>query len=306
MSQDFFSGYPCRLVHAGGNLDLVQLRGVDKRPGRNLTEVIAGGDLDRKAVILSHSDPAIEITTADLAAFMATISASVGLKLTATSTFRLQMRDSGGAFDTGANHVNATLSTGFCALDKIQARQDDAQQAAFATLKVWPFSTTGAAAPLTLATGQAIAAPNPAYGSQFYLGPCFLGATELEGLLASEVDYGIQFRLMRASGDPHAAQGFIYRRRPIIRLTFGKISNISSSALFNAAIDGDDLKIYYWKGVHGGDRVAVGSGAHVKIIVDTAAWGADNLSWSDDDDGNLVLSVEPTSALSHASNSTIP
>lgn len=213
MAQDVFSGYPCRLVHGGGHLDLVQLRGVDKRPGRQLSEVIAGGDLDRKAVVLSHADPQILITTADLTTVLGTLAAATGLKITNTSTFRLQKRDSGGAFDTGNNHVSVTIPAGFCAISSISARQDDLM-GAVCELGVWPHSSDGLADPISVATGQAIAAPAPAFSSQFYLGPVYLGATELEGVIGSEVNYGIQYQLVRASGDPFARKGLLCAADP--------------------------------------------------------------------------------------------
>lgn len=309
MSQEVYTGYPATFAYgeAGGStLSLPQLRGVDKSTGKALMEVIAAGSLDRAAVILSHADPRVGITSADLAAIVGGISPSVGLKITGTALFQLQQAENAGTFTGADANILVTNSVGgFLSIGSISARQDDNNTGASAELLYYPHSSDGLTAPLALATGQDLTGA-PAFGSQFFLGPAYYDSSELEGLLASEVQFGIEYAVIRGSGDVFARKGRIKRRRPIIRLTFDKLSNVVTSGLFSGSLAGDTLAVYYRKGVHGGSRVADATAQHVKISCTAGEWGTDNISWSDDEDGNAVLTVLPTGTLAGSAASAIP
>ena len=309
MAHDFFSGYIASFGHsAGSTLHMVQNRGAELSPQKALTEVIAAGDVDRKAVMLSHADPVARLMSADLASFISIVSPSVGLAIDASSTFRMQKRANAGTFDAGANHVLTSLTAGFLCIDSIQARQDDNDQAAFAELLCYPHSSDGITAPWTFSAGQTLGATPPAFGSQFYLGPAYLGAAELEGLVGSEVRFGLEYQLLRAAGNPYATLGSIIRRRPIFRFTFAKVSVAATTNLFLAAL-GDPIAAYFWKGVPGGTRIAktgVSNDVHVKAAATAGAWGVDQLGFDRDENGNLVVEVRPTVAVTLVKNSHIP
>lgn len=305
MAQETYSGYSASFVYTGPTtLSLPQLSGVELSTGKSLAEVVAGGDVDRKAVILSHADPRATLRSADLTAILAVVSPSIGLAVTGAATMQLQLRASGGTFSGGSGYVAATGSGGFLCMTGISARQDD-PNGAVCELMYWPNSTDGLAVPLAISALQAAVSPVPAFGSQFFLGKAYLGASELEGLLSADVQFGIDYRYIRSSGDVFARRGAIFRRRPIIRLTFDKVTNVASSAVFSAAI-GSTIAVYFWKGAAGGTRVALATTEHAKISITAGEWGTDSISWSEDESGNIVLTIMPTTAISSSVTSAIP
>lgn len=256
MAQSRYSGYTPTFVHGGGTLSLTQQRGVTINNGKQLLEVQTSGDLDRKAVCLSHADPEVMIRSGDLATILGTVSPTTGLKLTGVSTFRYQLRDAGGTFvgSTTDRLITNTPDTSksFLAMESISANQDDQNDGAVCELKMYPcWGGDLSVPPLVPSTDSAIGGSAPAFTSQFFLGPVYLGSTQLEGLRSSRVEFGIGFVRKRADGDPWARAGSIYTRRPVITLNFEKLPVLINSAMFSAAL-AETLAVYYWKGVHGG------------------------------------------------------
>lgn len=306
MAQDRYSGFPASFVHAGGTLNLTQLIGGSVRTGKQRSEIIAGGDVDRKAVGLSHADPQQPLTTQDLSTLLGTVSLTTGLSCTSGSTFRLQKRLNGGTFATGGSHMTVTSGKGFLAIESIQAQQDDVQ-GAVAELLYYPlWEGVLGTPPLVPTTGvNFAAAPAPAYVSHYYLGPVYVGSTQLEGVRGVTINSGLGYVYKRADGDPWARLGSIYTRRPTISINFEKISNITSAALFSAAI-ADDVHCYFALGVHGGTRTSFASAVHLKVSATVGEWGTEDIQWREEEDASTTIMITPTDALSVSTASTIP
>lgn len=306
MSQDRYSGYSSSHVHAGGTLALTQLRRCAINNGKEVIEVPAMGDIDRKAVCMSHANPEVMLKSADLATVFGTVSPTVGLKCNGTSVFRYQLRADGGVFDSGNTHLLVSSTSGFLCVESVQAQRDDANDGAFAELKFYPqWGGLLNTAPLIVTTPSAIGGTAPAFGSQFFMGPVYLGSTELENLISCKVEFGLAYTRKTGSGDPWARRGSIYKRRPVFTFVFEKLPNVNSAAMFTASV-GETLAAYFWKGAMGSARVAVDGGVHCKVSATAGEWGAEDITVEDEDDATTTIRVSPTNTVAVAVNSNIP
>lgn len=302
-----YSGYTDSFVYAGPTtLNLKQISGHTITAGRQLTEVLAAGSVDRVAIIESHADPSVRLTSADLTAIFGVISPTVGLSCTGGATFRLQSRLDGGVYDTASTHVTITSGNGFLCPDSISASQDDVKGAQ-CELMYSPLWGGSLSTPPLVYTGSvaAFSSIDPAFNSQFYLGPVVLNSTQLEGLRSSTVRFGIEYRPKRADGDPYARIGAIYVRRPEIILNFEKASNLATTGIFSNALSAS-LKVYFWKGSAGGVRTATATTAHCLVTAAAGSWGMDDLSFQEEEDQSLTVRVVPTTALTISVASALP
>lgn len=302
-----YSGYTASVVYAGPTtLNLKQITGHEISMQRSLTEVLAAGLVERSSVIESHSDPMVRITSADLTTIIGAISPSIGLSCTGGATFRGQTRLQGGVFDTAATHVTYTSQLGWIGINSISASQDDLK-GAVCELSYYPL-WDGTNNPLVYTgTVAAFAGIDPAFNSQFYLGPVYLGSTQLEGVRSVSINFGMEFRPKRADGDPYARIGAIYIRRPEISINFEKLANNATVGLFSSNYTGNDIKCYFWKGSSGGVRTAVANASHCKVTAAEGTWGSESVAFSEEEDQSLTVKVTTfNTAVTAVVNSAIP
>lgn len=306
MSTPRFSIYPAAFAYAGPTvLNLRQIDDQGLTPNSQKTIVTPGGALDTGAVIQNFADPMKRFTTRDLTAILGAVSPTLGLYCSGGSTLRFQKRTQGGTFATGGSHVTATSTLGFLKIDGIRASQDD-QQGAVAACS-YQALYDGTNAPLVAANSVDFDAVNaPAFNSQFFMGPVYLGSSEIPGAVETMCDFGIGFRTVRSAGFVYPDDGSIASRNPtMIFRVLDMTQAYTLSAMFGSAF-GSAIKIYYRKGVSGGSRVADATTSHCKVTASTGDATIQEISVSGANDAILAVVVTLTGTIAVSVASAIP
>ncbi len=304
MAQDRYSIYSASITDGETPLHLQQLRGTTTTPGTRRAEITPGGAVDRGAVMVAIAEPTIRFESGDLAKILAAVSITAGYNAASGATIRAQQRANQGVFTSGSNHVTIASSKGFLMLERIRVSQDD-ETGATCELMYHALSSDGLTAPLTYAAGQALAQA-PAFNSRFFMGPVYLGSSQLAGLQSWECESGVQFMPHRADGDVWASNGSIVLRNPIIRLTFSNLAAIGSVGNLFLAAAGSAIALYARKGASGGTRVADATAQHCAVAAATGAWGPTDVSVRENNDYTTTIEITPTGTITASVASAIP
>ena len=304
MSSYRYTSFPASFNGAG--LSLTQMGGGSIALGQNLNTYFPDGAVDAAAVILNSAKPTFRIPTRDLTTVFGSVSPTVGYSCTSSSVFRLQQRLEGAVFAGSTSNVTATAPIGFLAPESLSASGD---QPAELGLMFYALSSTGAATslPVTFANSVDFSAITPAHVSTFYLGPAYANSVVMNGLIASSIDFGINFDTLMHDGTVYPTEGSVSRRSPRIRLTFLKADMIFTLTpnVFNTATPGT-FALYYRKGSPGNARVADATTSHCKISFATGAQMATAVQAAGETDATISWDVIPTGAVSVSVSSAIP
>ena len=313
---DRYAIYPARL----GSLLFQQIDEAHLRPQSNKSEVVVGGALDRSAVITAFGEPVWTVKTADLGAVLAGISLTGGYPWdtsaplsTSASLLQFEKRADGGAFIAAGSSVHhlASMIRGWACIEEISATQDSIEGAS-AQLTGVALSEDGETAPINWLALQALTS-TPAYGALYYLSKVMVGTgspVELAGVQSVRIRPGIKFLVKRASGMTWAIAGAIVARKPEITLQLSDPGPWYT--LFGPSTLGLDLaslkvNCYFQKGLHGGNRVARATTAHVSIYAATGDETPDNMGVTGvENDLGLELTIRPTGVIAMATGVAIP
>jgi hypothetical protein len=303
MATNRYSGYSAKLNDA---IILNQVSSVSIDPGGSYDELIPAGLLDRQAVVLGTATPGIRITTRDLATFFGDVSASTGLACEDTSTFQFQQRASGGAFSGGSTFWNVVSTLGFLMPTRLGASNGGNQEANLDALYVPLYDGTNV--PLVANAAQAVvASTTPAYNSSFHLGPVYINSVLMEGIISSEVNFGIGFETITPDGSVYPTAGSIIRRMPSLSFTMLRhefiTTNVASMFIGNAA---GTVAAYFYKAVNGGARVAAATTSHCKVTATASTLTPDSIAFSGNDDSLVTITVRPKVALAVSVSSAVP
>lgn len=310
MGQDRYSGYPVTFSN-GTPWHLQQISGTRLRLQQGLDEIQPMGLADLNSVIMVAADPSVEFDTEDLTTFFTNVSATAGYNASAGSTLRYQIRADGGTFVAAASTAHAVLTStkGFLFPVSLSASQDAAAGAVLtAEYRVlWDGTTSGGlpVSPLAVSVASAISATTPIFNSKFFMGPVYLGSTQLEGIERWTINFGIDFRNIRADGELYPRVGSIYGRRASVTIEGKKLSDLTTAQLMNAS-PGATLSVFAVKGALGGHRVATTTAQHFKFAVTSGAWRVGNVSASRNDDAMQSIVFNATSTPTFSVASTIP
>lgn len=302
-----FSIYPCSFVHAGGTLSLTQMQGFGIQPNPRVKRVFVGGAVDPKAHLLASADPVKPFQTRDLTTLFGTVSPLTGLRCSSGATFRLQERDNAESIFLSAGtstHETFTSTLGHLVIESLSAAQDDQDGAVAQCMYYALFDGTNL--PIVHNTGVDISgADAPAFASEFFMGPVYHNGSQVEGVLRHEVQFGVRYVPFRTDGQVYPSGGYIARREPMLKLTTLKCDVNAAVSQFLRAASGTFAQ-YFWKAADASDRVAVGTGSHLKISAATSAFSDDNLSVSENEDGTSTITIMPKGSLAYSIVSTIP
>lgn len=277
------------------SLELTQLLDFAIRSGNTKAIITPGGMIDPKAVITAMADPEIALSTGNLGV-LSSVSPTAGLAVTSAGTVRFQKRVDGGTFATSTAHVTVSSSKGFLYPTRLTAQQDDAAGARLELLYK-PLSSSGLAVPLTVNTSVNFdSAEPPAFVNQYFLGPLYIGGSEVTGLTGVTIDFGINYQPIRAGGDVFAQEGSIIARNPSITVTLLKTAQLATQGLFGTAYTSTGVACYFVQGVHGSTRTAYASTAHVKIASVTGDMTADDVSVAGETDATISYMIRPSGA----------
>lgn len=304
MTANRYSGFPASFVWASGTLNLQQLGSVDLRHGAQFNETVPAGSIDRAAVVLRSATAGCRISTQDILTFMGVVSPTAGLKCTGLCTFRYQKRADSAVFAGGTTNLTAVAQTGFLMPESISASGDTPAEIASMFYPLWDGSNDPLAFTDAVNFGSA---PQPAYSSEYYLGPVYLGGVQILGLESSRVTFGLTFMPKRYDGDVFPRSGAIEMRKPVITLTMTKLNWLTGQAasmfMNNLA---STLAVYYALGAPAGGRAAYAGANHVKISATAGAHHADSVSVRDEGDGTISIQIVPTGTIGLSLASTIP
>jgi len=300
MASDRYGIYSASFTHAGGTLDLQQVRDQSLNAGSRHHLLRPGGSLNPGAQILAQADPIKRFRTADLLTVLGVSNILTnGLACSGGSTMRFQLRTPGGAFANTSSSTEVSTK-GFLHVASIEA-DIDSETGAEAELEYFALSTDGTN-PITSANGvDFTSAPAPAYMSQYYVGGCYLGSSQIEGLRRILVIPGIQFTARRCDGGvfPRYGASSITARSPMIELTFlnaGLPYALSGSFFTNALAS--TLKVYLQRATAAADgRVAVGTTSHARFDAAAGNFTFDSISVSDEDDALVTVRILITGTL---------
>ncbi len=302
-----FSGYTCSTVTgAAVTTHFNQMVGFEIIPGANRSRRYVSGSVDPKAHIEAFSDPRIRFGMRDMTKYWGIVSATTGVALTGAATFRLQERGTlAGVFEAGATAGETyTVAQGIILPMSLGANQDDTEGAVIESELVC--ESNGSVLPIVKNTNQDITvATAPAWNSEFFMGPVYVNAAEVPGIISTRIDFGIEYSSKRTSGQVYSTLGAIVRRAPMISITTLKADHNTALAMFLRALAGT-VAVYFWKGADAGNRVAVLTAEHLKISAAAGSWGEDSISVNNLDDATTTISIMPTGSLSMSVASAIP
>lgn len=307
MATNNYSLFPLTVIYAGPTtLNLRQIEDVGVQPNSQKSVIIPGGALDAGAVIENMADPLLRFSTRDLTALIGGVSITAGLYCNGGYTARFQKRTTGSTFATGGSHITATGASGFLNIESISANQDD-ERGAMASCSIAPLFD-GTNDPIVFTNSVDLDADTtPLFNSAFFLGPAYLGSSELPGVIGIDVRPGIMWRPVRSAGLVYADQGSIVMRRPQIifrTLDVSLVKGTMTRAFGNAF--GSAIKVYFRKGVSGAARVADATTSHCKVTASTGDWTPDDISVRDNQDGTASVVVTPTGTIAVSVASAIP
>lgn len=283
--------------------NLRQLDGWSFTPGASVGEITPGGAVDRAHIGLSSANPSFGLQTRDLLTVFGAMTPATVLCVTA-AIFRAQLRAECSTFATGTNHLSHSVPKGTIIPRSINASQTDVDGVSM-QLEMLPLFN-GTDAIVSAAGSQDYdAVTTPAFVSRYYMGPIYINGTIVPNLESWGVDFGINYQTKAFNGSPYPTEGSIITRKPVISLTGSDLAIQAAQNLFLRSAAGA-IAIYAQAGTAGSDRVAAGTGGHVKITASAGAISGQNTSITGNDDGTVTLQIMPTAALAVATNSTIP
>jgi hypothetical protein len=307
MASDRYGIYSGSFVHAGGTLDLTQLREQGISAGSRYHLVRPGGALNPHAHILSTANPVIRFRTSDLASVLATVDIASGLYCSGGHVMRYQQRAPGGTFTGSTSNVTQSTTKGFLHITSIEV-DIDSENGAEAELEYIALSTDGSNPITNTPSVSFAAAPAPAFGSIYFMGGCWLGSSQVEGLTRLRISPGIRFVSRRCDGGvfPRSGASSITAREPAVEMTFLNAALPYSIGSFFTYALGAAVKNYLQRGTAAADgRIAVGSSSHYRFDVAAGSWGHDNIAVADENDALVTVRIMPTGLLSLAAGVAI-
>lgn len=194
-------------------------------------------------------------------------------------------RQQGGGFQSGANHITATIADGTLILDSLSvAGGDDATLAG----RVIATSSDGTTAPLAIATSQALPAGDPAVTTLYTLGPSVIGGAELSGVQRWTLATNTQEVARMAGGSVYETFSGLASGQPILTLDTLHGDAWNSYKGHGTLQTSANCYLYLRKRDRGGAFVADGTAEHVKITFQACQIAVSELT---DSEGDLVTRI---------------
>ncbi len=297
-----FGIYPATFSDdAPSSLGLAQIADISVNPNAQYEEIVAAGSLTRTVVPTSFAAPTITGSTQDLAGFFGKVDAATGWYCNAdpAAVIYYQQRLNAAGFATTDSHRKTVATLGMMIPGSLSAPAEGPASVD------WTFHALydGSALPI-VSTNYVAIAGTIEFNSQFYLDRVYIGSTQVTGLLSASIDFGIDFRPKRSDGDVFPRVGSIHGQRPTVSLTFDdlEIAPGTLTTWFGTSVSTLTLFLNQVNTV-GGPRQA--NGNHLKIAIATSHWSGVE-SVTGEDDGTLVVSCLPTSAVAITLSQSYP
>lgn len=285
---ELFSPYVCTF----GSIVISDVINVDPNPQVNQIMGRAAGSLDVGVRGLANLDPRVGVTCLDLSK-LADISGVNGVEITTASKIQYQKRGPGGQFES-SGHRLLTAQKGFLLPESIQASQDQGEGAQM-QLMFYPL-WDGNNAIVAVSTGSLTGTPSV---TLFKLGPCVLSGTTMLSVQSARVQFGLNFKTTRGSGEQYARLGSIYARDPSINVEPKNMTVLDTVGF--GMVTGVTLTQYFRR-VNAADN----AGNHISVSC-TGTLEVGNIAANPDDDPRPGLIAKPTAGtLSISTTANIP
>lgn len=261
-------------------------------PGLQEIVEAADGSVDATYAAVMRQDPKIRATSTALATILGTIGIS-GYPLNsdgaAAAYCWFQKLQSGGTRAAGASHVKLTVSKGMILPRTLQVSQDQKATLALEIVPIFDLTNN----PIVVTASQALAG-SPSVGELFTVGPVMINGTQLDGIISTTVDFGIQEIVESADGQVWPTYIAIMSRRPSITITTLDAVSLSTFGLYGAAQGATDSVVYFRKLDQGGTRVADDGSEHISFTVDAGRISVTDLSGSHGQRLGSTVRITPT------------
>lgn len=256
--------------------------------GMNRLIEASGGHVDPTFVSVMSLSPTLGFTTRMLTALS---SFGIGGAQITTLDAYIQKLLKYGTRGGANTHTKISIGTGMCVPRTLSANQGSIAELSLDAVAI---SADGAAAAMTVATGQSL----PAGGGvteAFTIGPVAINGTVID-VESVSIDFGIQLQLDSSGGQPFPTFVAVMNRRPEIRLTskdFDTINTLYAAGVFGVAQGGTDSVVYFRKLAAGGTRVADVTAEHVKFTIDDGLISLDQSTVAQDQRGTCDVVISP-------------
>lgn len=295
-SGERFSGYTATLGYATGQtLDLTQLVSINMDMGNTIAPLTPAGLLNPAKHLTPRSIPNLSIVTGDLAGIFAAIDAQTGLLCDETSTFRLQERSDGGAFEAGATHPQWTTAKGFIWPTTLSAELES-QEGAQLTLSYMPLWNESVA-PLVPSDGNNLSGVTaPAFSSAFFLASPYLNGTVIEGCQSVNIDFGINVVGAPSQPNTYNTHASIQSRQPKITFTVMKADEQATMVQIGTNI-ATSFAAYLQRADPDSDRIAAATTSHFKFSCTAGRIERRSVSWNGVADAAVEFMVYPNGSI---------
>lgn len=228
---------------------------------KGVTELVESGSgaVDPTFVAIGEMRPAISITTSAIATSLGAcgmdgLAISSGVPVVAY----MQKAAAGSTRMSGSNHIKLTMNKGIMIPRQISATHNQ-----IATINYDIFALyDGTNAPIIYANNQALTGSTAA-SELFTCGPIYAGATLINSIQSTTVDFGIRERIHSGSGEVYPTFGCIESRRPSITANTDDVVSDIALGFGGRAESATASKVYLRKIAKGSDRVADSTGEHI-------------------------------------------
>lgn len=246
------------VVLPGGTIG--QIVDQDYAPG--IEEMLEGGsaNVDADYCAIGEAKPMLSFTTTDLLGGFALCGFNA-LAIAAETDFYFAAIKEGGIIDTASTHIKMSFSAGMMVPRSLDATQG--KDPARLTYDIYPLSSDGLTAPVTITTGQAL--PSQGLVAQAYsLGPIKInGTTFFSGIQSVRWNFGLNPEILMADGEPFPTFGGVVNRRATCAINGLDVSGLSTFNINGIALTA--FASFFRKVAPGGTRVANATAQHVKL-----------------------------------------
>jgi len=202
-----------------------QVTGSDYNAGLEAVLLAADGSVSPTFVAVGQQAPRITMETTKVGTVLTAIAAAGSTISSPSALFSttLRKRVAGGRLSVTTDNVSLSCTDGIIVPRRLSIPHVPPASLSF---EVIPITSNQANAPITLAVNAA--APTPDDVSEIYcVGDVDLGATEIDGVMDIEIDFGIAERVLMSDGNVWPSQVCIVRQAPtaVIRTTNADLVN---------------------------------------------------------------------------------
>lgn len=234
-----------------------------------VSEVIesVNGDIDPNYVAVGTQAPSFSFTTTKVGSVLNTIGIN-GLAIANANAYLglvccFQLMEEGGVRGDAAagGHLSLTATKGILLPRRLSAAQGGNAELSMDALVTATIANT---APVTI-NANAVLTGTPGVTELFTLGPVYVNNTQVNDVLAVDIDFGLQETVATSDGMVWPSYAAIAQRRPSITVRTREVEQISTLGLYGAAVT--SAEVYLKKRAEGGVLEASASAVHLKIAL---------------------------------------